>query len=679
MTDPPPADLLRFLQWHRPAIAAGDYTIQVTQEISAPGITEDNRFVGPEMSFSVRGERFALPPVEVHAVFPPRGSMGDHSKVLPHVVLRRSTLPWERRADPNDKPDEAVPWLALLVFHEGEIGEPKTMSLADATNPKFPDYNPNFHHFEPERGQTADDLVLTVIDVRKELLGEMLPSKKELAYLAHARTRTRNEPADILPSKPELALLTPARGGEELAVIIANRLPKPQGFSTAHLVSLEDHYSGGEFEFKDAKNEDSVRLVSLASFRFGCFDPKQSFTELLRALDGATLLRLIGGARPGPQDQIPSTLRLPAADYPNATDSAGEQLALGAVPMRYSLRQGQTTAAWYHGPLAPAKNPLPAATRAPARTSDELLRYSPRTGMFDVSYAAAWEIGRLVALRNKKFSVGLHHWKQAQAKLRQLAQNPKAHPLCDLNEAPPDPALPEQLRAWLDDLSLLEGVPFSYLVPDERMLPPESIRIFWLDWFWIECLLDGAFSIGRHTNADAARDAEHKTGGHLANPHPAVTGVVLRSEVVSGWPGLQVDGYDQNNHLLKALRTQRLSPNVLVCFFDGEIGEVRIHQKVETLHFGLDEKKGRLVKKLRDGKTDGQAADAPPKSPEGGQALDLAGLTVNVPLRGPEEKRILDIDRLAQALGASTSAEFALQMIEGVEEVAFSVTPPPTL
>lgn len=658
MTDQAP-DQIRFLERHRPDIEAGDYTIQVTQEISAEKIFEDT-FPGPSMTFSIQGERFSLPPAEVHAVFPPDGSMGDHSHVLPHVVLRRSTLPWERRADPAD---ETAPWLALLVFYEGEVERPETMSLKEAeTRPTLSGQAVKFHHYEPERGQSEKDQV-TVIDVKKELLGKLLPGKKELAWLAHARIR----------------------GDNELAVVIANRLPQPKGFSTAHLVSLEGHYDGDKFEklLEDTADADFIRLVSLASFRFGCFEPAQSFTNLLRALDGATLLRSLDGVKPDPKERMSSTLRLPEAEYPNANDLAGEQLAAGSVPLRHTLRNGQTTVSWYHGPLAPSakprplapleidgesapalpltppKQPQPAMPQTPARASDELLRYDPKTGMFDVSYAAAWELGRLVTLQDKKFSVELRQWKEGHAKLRQLSKPSNAHPLKNPNAPPPNTRMPERLRAWLDGLSLLNGVPFSYLVPDERMLPPESIRVLWLDWFWIECLLDGAFSIGRHTIADTNRDAEHKMNEQITNPHPVVTGVILRSEVVAGWPGLQVDAYDDKQKRLGAPRTQRLSPNVLLCLFDGEIKEVRIHQKVETLHFGLDvDESGNLFKKHR----------------------DLKDKQVEVPFKEPKDKRILDIDKLTQRFkqvgGDSytfTSAEFALQMIEGVEEVTFSI------
>ena len=44
-----------------------------------------------------------------------------------------------------------------------------------------------------------------------------------------------------------------------------------------------------------------------------------------------------------------------------------------------------------------------------------------------------------------------------------------------------DLELPETVRSWFENLILLEGVPFRYLVPDECMLPAESIRFF--QWY----------------------------------------------------------------------------------------------------------------------------------------------------------------------------------------------------
>jgi hypothetical protein len=82
--------------------------------------------------------------------------------------------------------------------------------------------------------------------------------------------------------------------------------------------------------------------------------------------------------------------------------------------------------------------------------------------------------------------------------------------------------VPAPIVDWLGRLHTLLGVPFGYLLPDEEMLPPESIRFFRLDEAWVEALLDGAFSLGRDLTADAGS----KAGTDLREPagarHPNV-------------------------------------------------------------------------------------------------------------------------------------------------------------
>src|SRR5436190_2165516 len=88
---------VEFIQYHQPGLKDGLYCIEVTQEFHS-ALTQkvpDSTFTA-ERTFFVAGERFALAPSEVLAVFPADGSLGEHSKVLPHIILTRSTLPWER-------------------------------------------------------------------------------------------------------------------------------------------------------------------------------------------------------------------------------------------------------------------------------------------------------------------------------------------------------------------------------------------------------------------------------------------------------------------------------------------------------------------------------------------------------------------------------------------------------
>lgn len=192
---------------------------------------------------------------------------------------------------------------------------------------------------------------------------------------------------------------------------------------------------------------------------------------------------------------------------------------------------------------------------------------------------------------------------------------------------------------WLAKLKLLHGVPFRYLVPDERMLPPESIKFFNLDLNWVNALVDGAFSIGNH----AAKNVENQTMMHKLSdlskplvarqannaarntrpkafklsevtnkdPFAPVTGFLLRSEVVSGWKGLQVTAFDKDHYpgisdennvkYLKTLRLEHLSDTLILALFEGQAYRVDIHEPSEGLHFGFDlDSTGQLSKNLRD-------------------------------------------------------------------------------
>lgn len=274
------------------------------------------------------------------------------------------------------------------------------------------------------------------------------------------------------------------------------------------------------------------------------------------------------------------------------------------------------------------------------------------------------------------------------------------------------------LADWLGRLKLLHGIPFNYLVPDERMLPMESIRFFYCDTIWLDYVTEGAMSLGRSTSVEQAHDraflgdlhalSRHgmkvqrsKEMGHLiqhmapaekarlkTEPIPAneiVTGFLLRSGVVSGWPGLQVEAFSDvaQTQSCTLLRMDHLSPNVLLCLFEGEARSFRIHEYPEVLHFGVEvsptspdplekllEKSFRYVVDTEGGKAGEQVPDDVCKP-----------ILIQKYVRGPT--KVVRMNELALAMkaelaksvydGAFTSAEFALEMVEGVEAVNFTV------
>ena len=638
-----------FEQSHQPTLAVGDYEIAVEQALKitrGDGNTDSADFTATKY-FMVAGERFELKPTDVHSVFPPAGNLGRHHNVLPHIILNRSTLPWERAAEwyaqGEPKQVTGVPWLALLLFDEDQKPAPLIVEASKLENPPA---TPRFRKIDLESAQKSTDQV-TVIDVPQRVLKAIIPAIDDLKLLAHARFGSDNKGKAV---------------GDELAIIIANRLPKPGKTSTAHLVSLEGRFEKGtvpgdpqKYVFSwGASDDELIRLITLKSWTFACEQDKKGFKQLLTELNQ--------------QPDAIGTLRLPRSSVQNVEDV----LAKGYVALPHYFRHGDETASFFHGPFMPKKNT--SAVNLPARCADELVRYDTDIAMFDVFYAAAWELGRLLALQDKELSTGLYQWKRRQAQLKAQRSQKVAH-LPFPKELLGRTAIPKPVASWFDSLRKLEGVPFNYLVPDERMLPPESIRFFCVDRAWIDCLADGAFSIGRVASSDHKADklfgAKNLSAGAVA-----ASGFLLRSEVVSGWPALQVEAYSEQNQAIGLLRIERLSAGVLLCLFAGEIARVDIHQKPETLHFGLDEaSQGKFSKTLRDSKG---------KKLEGKEIKVKAEHWRPNASGNPEPSlRTLNVAVLARSMKQEinpndpplTSAQFGLQMVEGVERIIFASKP----
>jgi len=206
----------------------------------------------------------------------------------------------------------------------------------------------------------------------------------------------------------------------------------------------------------------------------------------------------------------------------------------------------------------------------------------------------------------------------------------------------------EEVTSWLGRLVLLYGVPFHYLLPDEEMLPTESVRFFYLDPIWIQCMVQGACSIGSNGYGDSIVDqvmnkwvqpnqpdgSENgtRTQSKVANVRDRLrqqwegtdppteneniewplTGFLLRSTLVDGWRGMEVMAYrniskeerktwnrqgmneEQIDKLekecvvpMKALRIEQLSQDAMLGIFNGKIDQLVIRQPQEGLHFGV--------------------------------------------------------------------------------------------
>ncbi len=699
---------ISFKGYHRPGLKSGAFKIKsnVVLDSASRGISTTT-FEAPSLEIFVAGPRFIFTPKEIYSVFPPRDSFGEHDNVLPHIELEPSILPWQRETGSKDG---NIPWLALILLQEEEwTDEDKVL----VEKKPWEDYRDDVKLASeitdyPEEGKEFPPL--KILQIEFDFLKSIFPSVEDLKWLSHVRIGH-----DI-------------HGDEaERAVLVCNRIPKAGARAAVHLVSLEGRVTDKDkYVFANARKGDKIPFVSIHSWEFVCPDNEQfkvsdkaisRLGEKLRekASDKfpegeardvlyrgkPTFVEALGEFTDEQKKKLVNVCHIQTETFKglmdaldrkwihiteagNADPDARKFFEIGSVPLAHGLRQGGKTVSWYRGPLIADRNVSESLENQllgtlPVRSADHLLLYNKATKMLDISYAAAWEIGRMISVSEPTISQQIAQWKTSHAREVALVEQNLVFshiPFTDAEFAHLESKqLEEKLQQYFTDLSHLKGLPFHYLVPHESLLPDESLRFFYIDPLWIECLLDGAFSIGRTTELDSTREKDDQ--GRLQFPHknerPKITGVLLRSDLVSGWPSLIIEAYESDkidaHYKLKMLRYDKVGSNVLLLLFEGEIKTFTLHLPPESLHFGFSRpihKGDNYFKEL--------------KSLETGEELkvDDKNIIAEVDFRDklkPEQSlRVVDINGLKGKINETSqlknkvnhSGHLAIELIEGV-------------
>jgi hypothetical protein len=155
---------------------------------------------------------------------------------------------------------------------------------------------------------------------------------------------------------------------------------------------------------------------------------------------------------------------------------------------------------------------------------------------------------------------------------------------------------PETIINWLAQLVLLQHIPFNNLVADESLLPNESLRLFYLDRNWTNALLDGALSIGIHSERDlmlqqAMNDIIRQETNKKLAPQTTdnqaiqlgtISGLIIRSSIISNYKGLEIMAFDHEEAPVNTLRMQRLAANILFVLFDTVPTKIEIKAPSES-------------------------------------------------------------------------------------------------
>lgn len=566
--------MIQFADHQEPTLQSGTHEWTFTQ---TAGIKKDKTPFEKKVKILVAGERFSLSPQDYNSVYPPEMGNGDYGLTLPHVVLNRRTLPWERTAG-----DKKAPWLALLLIHKDE-NPPQVVNgkVKDLKNQNLI-VSHNFKDLRKEMEET-EETRCSYVDIPVELFVKIHPSYEELPLLTHCR-------------KIEL------EDGKKLehAVVVSNRYAKKETTSYLFLVSLEN------IDLSKVKDFKTIRLIVFKSWQFSAKDEGSHYFQ--KVLENLNV----------------SPLTLPTEQIAQETKTI---LQKGYVPMVHHLRKGGQTVSCYRGPLVPYQVSERPKDAKSYRCSDAANRFDKTTGLFDVSYGAAWQLGQVLALKSPHFSIPFYNWgkniaanKFTQKEFKNLVESISGTHL--VNVVKTDSVKDEKevsgevhsMLDWIASLRLLYDIPFSYLVPDEHMLPSESIRFFYLDPQWVSAMLDGAFSIGRDPTEDVQDDMhflrdkslEHlKAIYHSTEINPSIlTGFLLRSKAVSFGPRLIIEakGKNADEKWLAPIRTERFTDEILFCLFPCEIQKITIHEPPERLHFGIEETEQQLSIKQLAGK-----------------------------------------------------------------------------
>ncbi len=352
----------KIADYYKPALPEGKYTITGTQNVTSP-VTEKFSIT---KNFYVSANSETILPDDIFSVYPLPEQQGDFSGTLPFMVLNNEVYPWTRHWT-DDIEGLPVPWLALIVISEDEQAVETDVKYSELVNLKqagvfFP-YNKN------PASPCKDDDNIHILTIPKKTYTEVMPSKEDLPWLTHAKFVNLSAAEDSI-----------AEQNGWFSTIIANRfIPSAKNKalkSSVHLVAVD-----GYLNAVINASYDFVRFVSLHHWNiYSEKTEEKSFVSLVEGLN---------------------------------QNSA--QVKEKSLKPHY-LRSGEKTYSFYHSPLLPLDSPRYDNINGEEKyTADGRLVYDMENGIFDVSYSAAFNLGRLITLSKRSEAEKIAAWRKDES------------------------------------------------------------------------------------------------------------------------------------------------------------------------------------------------------------------------------------------------------------------------
>ncbi|WP_047432806.1 hypothetical protein [Chryseobacterium indologenes] len=646
----PATDKVIFYENEIPSLAAGTYTLKAALTLG-PHETIDS---GQQLV--VNAPQVVIDPAEIHAMSPGMNEVDHFQYIIPSIVLNNPQLPWERKLKTKIS---SAPWMALLVFTEEELyWKYQTHSpVMHYTAADFLKKEEQIHKPDIALSDLGTDSINT-IRIPVHSARSILPRVEELPLLAHVRT-----------VNPENQVLENGTADHTYAVILSNRMTVMPAETSANgvrnyafLVSLEGWENPLENNFKDLKDNDFLQLIVLANWSFTAiseishhvlpvnaeYSKVSNQSNLLRIpvadngsdtakkiLEGYTAIssEMRDGSKTfawyrgplcaGAYRKLPKDL-LPCYN----SDSAKIYL------QKEGIFDHSYAAAWTLGRLMGLSDPLytdhlQILARKTQKLSIQLLQRSRLKIFSDQEKKISLlknELGKeafIKQLRNGLLQESFDNLKapfQDNSLPQKTDENSKA-PFTteDVVEFLDNEILQDVIKSeiketldaiaeWLAKTALLYNVPFQYLVPDQRMLPVESTRFFYVDKGWLTMLMEGARQLGVHSSVDKAirtilnkvidETIWFKTSGvrpqffsvkKIMSQIPGIPtcGLLIRSSLVSQAKAPVIEAKLKNGKVIQPLRMDKLSSDVIIVLWDQVPDHVSVTYPNQNWLYGL--------------------------------------------------------------------------------------------
>lgn len=472
---------------------------------------------------------------------------------------------------------------------------------------------------------------MTAIFPTKQTFLNLFPDISRLRYSTHVRNvNTAGFPGSGINETGLYSILMSSRMANyaQTSTVDPTKSPRDQAAmqkpttQIVHLVSVENFEQTKQTILSRGDDlSGRIGLISLYSWTYLALPPNpvNFINSIEKVLGGMQYLRLL--------DTMVNSLAkktVSDANQQKAISALSQRLKTGYTVARWRAETGEETVAWNRGPLVPCTTTWPPVADWPthSNTSKDYQILDTATGIMDLSYSSAWQLGKTLAISDTSFSGALSRlrstiqtWAASQTRAQTNSMTSRNALIANLGTtvktldslnsgnvsdprritaptnrtlAPPldnpsvvpifhaniKDAVSESgstiggelwnefnktghknsdwtiIHTWISEKLSLTDIPAHILIPDPSFLPEESLRFFYIDDNWMDCLIDGALSVANHLekDSDVIREEIKNTynaylGDTTSLPHPPQIpryGFILRSQIVKAIPDLKI-------------------------------------------------------------------------------------------------------------------------------------------